>query len=108
MVDLSVQDSDTFKSEYHRRSIIEAMFGAIKKMYGNHTRCHKPENQCREIAIRIICYNIELVARSKARDGRLTEDDRHHDCMTGAASTAPAQRSLRIVPWNGGNFMVSR
>ena len=72
MVDLSVQDPDTFKSGYHQRSIIEAVFGAIKKMYGNHTRCHKPENQCREIAIRIICYNIELVARSKARDGRLT------------------------------------
>ena len=72
MVDLSVQDPDTFKSEYHQRSVIEAVFGAIKKMYGNHTRCHKPENQCREIAIRVICYNIELVARSKARDGRFT------------------------------------
>ena len=72
MVDPSVQDPDTFKWEYHQRSIIEAVFGATKKMYGNHTRCHKPENQCREIAIRIICYNIELVARSKARDGRLT------------------------------------
>ena len=72
MVDLSVQDSDTFKSEYHQRSIIEAVFGAIKKMYGNDTRCHKPENQRREIAIRILCYNIELVARSQVKDGRLT------------------------------------
>ena len=72
MVNLSVQDPDTFKSEYHQRSTIEAVFGATKKMYGNHTRCHKPENQCRKITIRIICYNIELVARSKARDGRLT------------------------------------
>ena len=72
MVDLSVQDPGTFKPEYRQRSTIETVFGAIKKMYGNHTRCHKPENQCREIAIRIICYNIELVARSKARDGRLT------------------------------------
>ena len=34
MVDLSVQDPDTFKSEYHQRSIIEAVFEAIKKMYG--------------------------------------------------------------------------
>ena len=58
--------------EYHQRSIIEAVFGAIKKMYGNDTRCHKPENQSREIAIRIICYNIELAARSQAKDGRLT------------------------------------
>ena len=72
MADLSVQDPDTFKSEYHQRNIIEAVFGAIKKMYGNHTRRHKPENRCREIAIRIICCNMGLVARSKARDGRLT------------------------------------
>ena len=70
MVGLPVQDPDTFKPEYHQRSIIEAVFGAIKKMYGNHTRYHKSENQCMEIAIRIICYSIELVARSKARDGR--------------------------------------
>ena len=62
MVDLSVQDPDTFKSEYHQRSIIEAVFGAIEKMYGNHTRCHKPENQCREIAIRIICYHTIIEA----------------------------------------------
>ena len=58
--------------EYHQRSIIKAVFGAIKKMYGNDTRCHKPENQSREIAIRIICYNIELAARSQTKDGRLT------------------------------------
>ena len=47
------------------------MFGAIK-MYGNDMCYHKPENQSREIAIRIICYNIELVARSQVKDGRLT------------------------------------
>ena len=28
-------DLDRFMSEYHQRSIIEAVFGAIKKMYGN-------------------------------------------------------------------------
>ena len=44
MIDLYAEDLPTFKSEYHQRSIIEAVFGAIKKMYGNSTRCHKPEN----------------------------------------------------------------
>ena len=72
MVDLYTDDLATFKSEYHQRSIIEAVFGAIKKMYGNDTGCHKPENQGREIAMRIICYNIELVARSQVKGGRLT------------------------------------
>ena len=72
MVDLYTDDPDTFNSEYHQRSIIEAVFGAIKKMYGNDTRCRRPENQFREIAIRIIYYNIELVARSHVKDGKLT------------------------------------
>ena len=31
-------DLERLMSEYHQRSIIEAVFGAIKKMYGNHLR----------------------------------------------------------------------
>ena len=30
-----------FMDEYHQRSIIEAVFGAIKKMYGNHLRSRR-------------------------------------------------------------------
>ena len=74
MIDLYVSDPTRFKLEYHQRSIIEAVFGAIKKMYGNHIRCRRRGNQYREIAMRIICYNIELVARSQINDGRLTSD----------------------------------
>ena len=71
MADLSAHNPDTFKSEYHQRSTMGEVFGAIKRMYGNHTRCHKPGNQRMEIAIRTICCDTELVARSKARDCRL-------------------------------------
>ena len=74
MIDLYVSDPTRFKLEYHQRSIIEAVFGAIKKMYGSHIRCRRRGNQYREIAMRIICYNIELVARSQINDGRLTSD----------------------------------
>ena len=102
MVDLSVQDPDTFKSEYHQRSIIEAVFGAIKKMYGNHTRCHKPENQCREIAIRIICYDRGQI-EGKGRQAH-TEDDRYHDCMRRgrhrACPAEPAHCALELL-WFG-------
>ena len=63
-----------FMDEYHQRSIIEAVFGAIKKMYGNHLRGRKLVRQNREVAIRIICYNIEVVARSHVKSGRLTHD----------------------------------
>jgi transposase len=67
-------DLERFMSEYHRRSIIEAVFGAIKKMYGNRLRGRKFVRQKREVAIRVICYNIEVVARSHVKNGRLTHE----------------------------------
>ena len=70
-----------FMGEYHQRSIIEAVFGAIKKMYGNHHRSRRRARQSREIAIRIICYNIEVVARSHVKSGRLT-----HESLTAMAA----------------------
>ena len=73
--------SARFMDEYHQRSIIEAVFGAIKKMYGNHLRGRRLVRQNREVAIRIICYNIEVVARSHVKSGRLT-----HESLTAMAT----------------------
>ena len=70
-----------FMDEYHQRSIIEAVFGAIKKMYGNHLRSRRRARQSREIAIRVVCYNIEVVARSQVKSGRLT-----HESLTAMAA----------------------
>ena len=74
MVSLYMDDRDKFDSQYHQRSIIEAVFAALKKMYGDGTRCRKHENRANEVAIRVVCYNVELVARLQAKDGRLTQD----------------------------------
>ena len=71
----------THRDEYHQRSIIEAVFGAIKRMYGNHLRSRRRARQSREIAIRVICYNIEVVARSQVKSGRLT-----HESLTAMAA----------------------
>ena len=70
-----------FMDEYRRRSIIEAVFGAIKKMYGNHLRSRRRARQSREMAIRAICYNIEVVARSHVKNGRFT-----HESLTAMAA----------------------
>ena len=70
-----------FMDEYRQRSIIEAVFGAIKKMYGNHLRSRRRARQSREMAIRVICYNIEVVARSHVKSGRLT-----HESLTAMAA----------------------
>ena len=74
MVDLYMDNREIFDSEYHQRSIIESVFAALKKMYGDCTRGRRPDNRAREISIRAICYNIELVARSQVKDGRLTQN----------------------------------
>ena len=57
-------------AEYSQRSIIEAAFGAIK-MHGDHLRSRRVDHQQREISIRIICYNVELVAGSHIKSGRI-------------------------------------
>ena len=74
MVNLYMNDRETFDSEYHRGNIIEPVFATLKKMYGDCTRCRRPDNRTREISIRATCYNIELVARSQAKDDKITQD----------------------------------
>ena len=72
MVRMYEDNKEAFDAEYHQRSIIEAIFGAIKTMYGASLRCRREDNQRREIAIRIICYYTELVARWQVKSGILT------------------------------------
>ena len=57
--------------EYCQRSIIEEVFGAVKKMYGDHLKSRRMDYSQREIAVRIIRHNIWLVARSHVESGRL-------------------------------------
>ena len=74
MVDLCMDDRESFDSEYHQRNIMESVFAALKKIYWDCTRCYRPDNRAREISIRPTCYNIEIVARSQVKDGRLTQN----------------------------------
>ena len=67
-----------FMDEYRRRSIIEAVLGAIKKVYGSHLRSRR---RARQITIRVICYNNEVAARSRVKDGRLA-----HESLTAMAA----------------------
>ena len=66
-------DLERFMSEYHRRSIIEAVFGAIKKMYGNHLRAGgSPGRNGRRPSGS--SATTEVVARSHVKNGRLTHE----------------------------------
>ena len=72
MVDMYLNSKDKFDDHYHQRSIIEAVFSALKKMYGSNLRCRRRDKQEKELGIKIICYNIEVAARQQVRDGKLT------------------------------------
>ena len=48
-----------FMDEYHQRSIIETVFEAIKRMYGNHLRSCRRARQSQKIAIHVICYSAD-------------------------------------------------
>ena len=77
-------------SEYHQRSVMESVFAALKKMYGDCTRCRRPDNRAREISIRTTCYNIELVARSRVKRRQAhTGPNRNTRSVTGVFNTAP-------------------
>lgn len=46
------------KEEYHQRSIVESLFGAIKKLYGSHVRGKSARTVRAELMMRLIHYNI--------------------------------------------------
>ena len=85
MVEMFLSNPDEFMPRYHQRSIIESVFGAIKTMYGNNIRSRLQTNQFKEIAMRLICYNIDLVARSLVKAGKARKCG---DCRGGDLTSA--------------------
>lgn len=59
MVSAWKEDEEGFKQEYHCRSIIEAVFAALKKRFGSFLRSIKKWYQRRESAIKVLCYNLK-------------------------------------------------
>lgn len=47
---------------YWQRSIVESMIGALKRLFGTHTRARTARGQCVDIYSRIIAYNIGLLS----------------------------------------------
>ena len=101
-------DLERLMSEYHRRSIVEAVFGAIKKMYGNHLRGRRLARQKREVAIRIICYNRGGRAIPRKKRQAHTRVTRGISYLTNARITTPSMwGSLRTILQTELNFTVS-
>ena len=69
------EQSDEFKFHYHARSTVEGVFSALKTRYGNALKCTDRIAQRREISLRVVCYNINVVNGLRiAADIQLTHE----------------------------------
>ncbi len=55
---MHMEDRDGFDDRYHRRSIVEAVYAALKAMFGNSLRTRIPPTQTAEIMMRILEHSI--------------------------------------------------
>ena len=53
-----------FAEHYHKRSNVEATFGALKRKFGDFCRCKKSISQENEILCRIVCFNSVVLAEA--------------------------------------------
>lgn len=75
MVLMYENDRDQFDERYHQRSIVEAVYSAIKAMYGASLRTRLVPTQTTEAMMHVILYNVEMVARAQINTGCLTGQD---------------------------------
>lgn len=55
------EDAEAWLNNYHVRSYVEAVFSSIKKCFGSSVRSVKKSMQKKEIALKVVCYNIKQV-----------------------------------------------
>lgn len=61
MVKLYFKDQKAWLKEYHVRSFIEAVFSSIKRRFGNFLCSIKKGMQEKELALKVVCYNVVRV-----------------------------------------------
>ena len=75
MVTVYREDRKRFDGRCHPRSIVEAVYAALKAMYGGSLRTRTPKTQTAEAVMHVLNYSIEMVARARINAGGLTEAD---------------------------------
>ena len=61
MVSLFQENKDEFDVHYHKRSLVESVFAVLKIVFGNNLSSKNKMIQRKELALRVICYNIRIV-----------------------------------------------
>lgn len=63
MIEQYKENKNEWMKKYHQRSVIEAVFSALKRKLGGFVTSIKRRIQCVEIALKIIVYNLMILAR---------------------------------------------
>ena len=63
MIRLSRENPKKYDKRYHRRSVIEGYFGAIKARLGNKIRARRRHNQNIELLSKIVAWNALVLTR---------------------------------------------
>lgn len=66
-------ERETFNSHYHKRSKIESVFGAIKKMFGEKLSSHTYTGWKKEVYAKIISYNLKNLIHQAFLNGVLPD-----------------------------------
>ena len=76
MVEMYQNSKEEFDGRYHKRSIAEAVYAAIKAMYGNalRTRIMRTQTHRGHDARHGIVRNVEMVTRINIESGSLNEE----------------------------------
>lgn len=54
----------TFDAHYHKRSLTESTFSAIKRVLGANVKAISFQGQCAEVYLKCLCHNIRVLAQS--------------------------------------------
>ena len=49
------------ENEYKRRTLVESLISAVKRTYGSWVCSRKPVNQQKEVALKVLAYNLDLM-----------------------------------------------
>jgi transposase len=65
MFDRYKSNKEEWLKKYHKRSVIESVFSSIKRKLGGYVTTIKRTMQIAEISLKIIVYNLMILARKK-------------------------------------------
>ncbi len=64
---------EEFLSHYHRRSLVESVFSAVKRKFGDSVRSKTPAAMTNEVLAKLVCHNLGCVILSHLELGIETE-----------------------------------